>query len=183
MLSKDLVKLALILSLCTIIMDCGQPEVIDCESLPGSRPIEIYNSWYWLLNNGSLCCPLNTYNERRDDYCISESRAREECARRGRGIDKDPCLHCDTCTKLIGESCYGPQGTHGFCDKEMGLVCIGMETNKDFIGVCTTKGGPAQRNIGEDCGGRNDSLGICRSGLACQEVQKGRNRVCVMNGM
>lgn len=192
---KDLLKMSLILALprYTTVVESrsinnrvhhspSAPTEIDCEDLPGHRPFPIYNSKYKLLANGSLCCPLNVYDEDGKPRCISESRVRVECAAKGRGIDKDPCLQCDTCAKQIGESCYGPHGIYGSCDKAKGLVCIGIEKDENRIGVCTTDGGPALRSVGEECGGRFDSLGICRSGLVCQEVQEGKNWVCIMNG-
>ena len=150
---------------------------IDCSTLANaSRPIEIYNSNYYLVFNNCLCCPLES------DHCLPERVVRRECARRNRKIVDDPCFQCKTCGKLIGETCYGVQGTEGLCEE--GLKCIGNE-GENKTGVCTVdqEDLPVVRgSAGEVCGGRLNSLGVCREGLECRQIMEGRPNVCVMAG-
>lgn len=178
MVLKTLAKITLLLSLCEIGSCLSINRAIteyDCKALQGvSRPIMIYNSRYCLDSDGTLCCPLNT------NYCISKERVREECAAQGRGINYEPCFQCFTCAKNIGESCYGIEGIHGLCRE--GLECVGWDKDADKIGACAVSGDYPPRQLGEDCGGRFNSLGACASGLVCAEVQEGSNRVCVMGG-
>lgn len=180
MVSKMLAKFALLVALCTIGRCLPVNRAVntvmefDCKTLDVSRPIAIYNSMYYLDNGGTLCCPLNS------QYCISEQRVMEECAAQGRGINYEPCGHCFTCAKNIGEGCYGIEGIHGLCRE--GLECVGREEDEDKIGACAISGDSPLRQLGEDCGGRFDSLGDCASGLVCTEVMEGSNRVCVMGG-
>lgn len=191
MLSKTLMKFALVLALWTIVR--GTPvkrrmTQIDCGSVEGAyRPIAIYNSRYYLLKDDlplvhdSLCCPLHEFDpETNEHYCIDKERIREECAAQGRGIAYEPCFHCFTCAKLLGEQCRGEMGIHGICAE--GMKCFGWKDDVNEIGACKQRGVTPRKQVGEVCGGRFDSLGACEDGLNCTEVQKGSNRVCVMKG-
>lgn len=147
---------------------------VDCSTLENaSRPFDIQNSRYFLINNSRLCCPYE------GGYCsFSDEEMAIRCAAENRTAVYEPCVHCKTCGKLIGETCQGVQNTHGLCGE--GLKCIGND-GENKIGVCTTEEGPPTgRGAGEVCGGRLNSLGICGEGLECKEVITGRPNVCVM---
>ena len=179
MVTETLAKIVLIFVLCTVAksvpLDRTPPTEFDCATEPGaSRPVEIYNSMYYLDEDGNLCCPLNA------DYCISEERVNAECAKLGRGVKHEPCFHCLTCAKNRGESCKGKENIYGLCDE--GLECIGHEDDENGVGVCVPEGDEPPRQLGEDCGGRLNSLGECDSGLDCTEVLWRSNNVCVMGG-
>lgn len=157
-------------------------QMVNCEDLDGTVPIPIFNSRYQILPNGSLCCPLDNYLPNGEPYCISKARAEEECAKTGQGLKPEPCAHCWTCAKLLGETCAGPQLSHGHCSDD--LECFGTDQDQNGIGACTTKGGPRISAIGEKCGGRFGSLGTCTADLKCTEEDEDSvdGGVCIMEG-
>ncbi len=152
---------------------------VDCIAENGSKPIGMYNSPYTILPNGSLCCPFTPYHLNGESVCFDEDRVEAYCKIRGRGVTHEPCIYCRTCAQLAGETCRGPQLIHGNCDE--GLECIGTGPDDTKVGVCRKVGGPETKRAGEVCGGRLDSLGACKSGAECEEVQTGLS-VCVRHG-
>lgn len=185
MLCPGILKFSLLLASC--MMGRGfiiKPvEEIDCESVSGAtRPTHIYNSKYSLLADGNICCPSSEYNEHNVHYCIPNDRVVEICAAQERGSVYEPCFHCLTCAKLIGEKCGGIQGIYGSCDRD--LECVDWEDGQEepAFGVCTANGSPV-RAVGEVCGGDRDSLGRCVDGAVCTEViEAGYYNVCVVEG-
>ena len=86
-----------------------------CAELGGTTPVDIYNSPYTILPDGSLCCDLYTGPQ----TCISEEEVRVHC--QDRGLVLEPCHFCKTCAKIVGERCGGTQGQYGRCEE--GLEC------------------------------------------------------------
>ena len=156
---------------------------IDDHCAGGIVPIPIFNSQYRIRDGQHLCCPERVHDIVTDEsYCLSEDRVREFCSREGRGMVYDPCYHCKTCAKKVGETCEGLQLIHGECNQ--GLECAGIEEDEDQIGVCIPVSGPETREkVGMECGGRLDSLGVCASGLRCYKEEGSESGVCVMEGM
>lgn len=143
---------------------------LDCKALNGTQPIKICNSPYTRLPNGSLCCPTFPFDPiTNEPICINESRVEEHCKQLGRSVVKEPCRYCKICGKLRGETCRGPQNLHGHCSK--GLECIGVGKYDTEVGVCRDIGGPVTKPVGEVCGGRNDSLGVCEDGAKCTKIE------------
>lgn len=175
MVTDTLAKVVLVFVLFTTAkcmpLDRTPPTELDCKTPGSSRPMAIYNSMYYLDDEGKLCCPLNA------DYCISEERVRAHCKSLGHGVTYEPCVHCLTCAKNRGESCKGIENIYGHCND--GLKCIGHEDDENKTGVCAPIDGPP-RQLGEECGGRLNNLGVCDAGLDCTEI-RGRS-VCVMGG-
>ena len=104
------------------------------------------------------------------------------CSRRG--VVYEPCFHCKTCAKLIGETCLGRHYIHGRCAN--GLVCIqkngtDLQTSEE-IGACSTPGSRPMRKPAERCGGTFDSIGICESESSCVEDDEMIEGVCVKQG-
>lgn len=154
---------------------------IDCSILNGTKPVDIINSKYTLLPNGTLCCPLERYSQHRD-YCTSKAVMKDICG--DRGIVYEPCFHCKTCAKSIGETCSGPQYTHGHCGKD--LLCIGEGgtnlVNEDMVGACTNSGGRPTKQPGQICGGRFDSVGVCEPESTCVKEDHKVLGECVKHG-
>jgi hypothetical protein len=187
-MSKDLMKLIITMVAITLAQSKPYVPVLNgvemeyaCTDVPGgvTRPRAIYNSVYYIDREGGLCCPLNA------GYCeYTREQMIQKCASLGYGVNdgpEEPCAHCYTCARNIGESCYGPQGIQGLCNTKDGLECDGHEDNENKTGVCVSKN-PVLKKIGENCGGRLDSIGVCEDGLVCTEVNEGKHRVCVMGG-
>jgi len=185
-------KLALIFALCCMMAYCkpaksitkrGASEVEqrernqmkehNCSAIEGAtQPVDIYNSDYWLLPDNSFCCPLYPY------HCIPEEDVEAYCADEGKKITDEPCFHCKTCAKRLGEICGGVHKINGTCEEE--LECFGGENGS--TGVCMQKGGPPSRDAGEMCGGLLNSLGVCNEDSVCTEVERRDHNVCVMEG-
>ena len=125
--------------------------------------------------------PPSTYHPNGESICIEEEHVEEHCRVKGRGVEYEPCFYCKTCAKLAGETCRGNQLIHGHCDKDKDLECIG-DNNRSEPGVCIKKGGPPIKNVGEECGGRLDSLGMCKEGSKCTELNATEISVCIRNG-
>ena len=134
-------------------------EMVDCSAEGGTVPIDIFNSRYQILPDGRLCCPLDIFLENGEPYCIPRDRVSEQCEKDSRGVVFEPCVHCMTCAKVLGEQCKGPQYSHGICDS--GLKCAGTEQNENGIGVCIPVEGVQSSGSGEVCGGPLDSFGVC----------------------
>lgn len=146
----------------------------------GTVPIPIFNSRYRILEDQHLCCPERVYDVvTAESYCLTEDRVREFCAREGRGMVYEPCYHCRTCAKKVGETCGGLELIHGECDQ--GLLCAGIEENEERIGMCIPVSGPETKEVGMECGGRLDSLGVCASELWCSKEEGSESGVCGMN--
>ena len=154
--------------------------VLNCSALGGYRPIEILNSRYQILQNGTLCCPLDRYDSNGQDRCIPKEEIEDVCGEKG--LEYEPCFHCFTCAKVLGESCKGLQFTHGLC-RSKDLECIGTDIDEAGVGACTTKGGPPQnKTSGERCGGKFDSLGICGTDYECIKNNNTNDGICTMKG-
>lgn len=159
-----------------------EPVEVDCDRFNGSHiPVPVVNSRYRLLQNGTLCCPLNTFDNYGNFYCISDEVMETECRQLNRGVVYEPCYHCKTCAKLEGETCEGPQNSHGFCDS--GLECIGTDQDSNGIGACTVAGGPpTNKDVEEKCGGRFNCFGNCSMGLACVKTTQYDDLICIKEG-
>ena len=154
---------------------------VNCMTLNTTVvPVPIVNSRYSILPNGDICCPEYRFDE-NGDYCISDSDMADLC--NGAGIVYEPCYHCKTCGKKIGERCHGTHYMHGHCGNN--LVCIGedgadLEYSED-IGACTTPGGPPTNQPGMECGGDFNSLGFCEPESKCRKGNSTKG-VCIKNG-
>ncbi len=153
------------------------PHRVNCSAIANVTRIEIINSAYYLLSNGSLCCPPKNCQNSEDDMV-------EICGAE-RGIVNDPCHHCMTCGKIKGESCQGIQFTQGQCGPN--LSCINSNGTVMIFeydeGVCTDKGG-APRNLkpGNSCGGKFGYLGACEPQSRCIHKQDKKRGICVKHG-
>lgn len=164
----DFVLKTVIASIIITLVSSAPTEEIDCLARNGSIPVEVFNSKYTILPNGLLCCPRYSGDSNCQDV-------KDTCGERE--LVKEPCHHCKTCSKLLGEDCGGPHSIYGKCGSN--LVCS-RESN-DLIGACVAAGGPSVQQVGQICGGRLDSLGICVEGSVCIKNDKS-DGICVMEG-
>lgn len=102
---------------------------VDCREIGGTVPVDVYNSPYTILPNGSLCCPEYIGNSCNKD----EKAVATECPG---GLVYEPCHFCKTCAKLLGMVCGGHQSQYGKCLE--GLECIA--SNKNATGICYVEG-------------------------------------------
>ncbi len=145
-----------------VTVDNSAQSTIDCSTIAGAQqPRNLINSKYYLLSNGSLCCPAK-------DCQYSDYDMRELCG--DKGVVKEPCYHCFTCGKVKGESCHGNQFRHGQCRSGLGCININgtvLEFQYDE-GVCTNEGGrPSNLSPGQSCGGKFNFYGTCEPQSRC----------------
>ena len=97
----------------------------------GTRPIYVYNSAYTILPDGGFCCPEYHFQSN----CISEEEVRRVCPH---GIVYEPCAHCRTCAKGIGETCGGTHALQGICERATLECTVGTFPDENVTGVCVT---------------------------------------------
>ncbi len=119
------IKVILVCCLCLTVA------VRSCDYREGIQPVPIINSQYTLVN-GEFCCPLHS-------ECMRTEREMECLC--PHGLVDDPCRHCKTCGKTLGEECGGRFGIRGECVDE--YVCSAK--SKEFLdganitGICVHK--------------------------------------------
>lgn len=106
-----------------------------CDFRREKQPEPILNSKYTVTAEGGLCCPLHE----EDSNCLSEEQIKCRCPH---GLVHEPCRHCLTCGKGLGELCGGAYGKYGECGTD--LECTADKLlffdGVDISGQCVKKG-------------------------------------------
>ncbi len=97
-------RVVLVFSLCLSNALCA---LATCDYREGEQPVPVLNSYYSFVD-GNFCCPLNY----ADSKCKPEKEMNCLCPH---GLVKEPCRHCLTCAKGLGEECGGTNGINGEC--------------------------------------------------------------------
>ncbi len=133
-------RVVLVLSLCLSNALCVP--VAACDYREGDQPVPVLNSKYSIVD-GNFCCPLNY----ADSNCKTEEEMKCLCPH---GMVDEPCRHCQTCAKGLGEECGGTYGINGECMH--GLRCSAdrkiYSDGGNVTGICSKAG---ECNSGNFC--------------------------------
>ncbi len=125
----------LILEVCLCLTVAAGASMPRCDFTQGIQPVKVINSKY-SIENGTFCCPETS---KISNCTYSPEEMNCVCPH---GIVDDPCLHCKTCGKTLGEVCGGAFGTLGLCVE--GYVCTADSTKfldgANITGICKHKG-------------------------------------------